>query len=176
MRSLSWIRSFMRHTIIGPKKTNTSWLLSAFLILSLGMLVTCDDPGGLSAVSGVQGTVDFDPDWPDSLKGAAVVVFDLDLDLDSISTPGYSVVDHFITFSSPIDPGITSAEYFIQLQPDGYMIMVIGLLAEPAQLLTNAEMFLNIQDFIVVPENSIPRGIIIREMQINEQTAWYIQF
>ncbi len=151
-------------------------LLSLGVVVSLYFITSCAEPGGLSVVSGVQGTVSFDPDWPDSLKGAAVVVFDLDLDLDSISTPGYSVVDHFVTFSSPIDPGTASTEYFIQLQPDGYMIMVIGLLAEPAQLLTNAEMFSNIQDHIVVPENSIPRGIIVRELLINEQTAWYVQF
>jgi hypothetical protein len=54
--------------------------------------------------------------------------------------------------------------------------MVIGLLLDPAHLLADEEIFQEIQNYIVVPENSAPRGIVIREKQINEQTDWYVQF
>jgi hypothetical protein len=53
---------------------------------------------------------------------------------------------------------------------------VIGLLLDPAQLLANEELFQEIQKYIVIPENSAPRGIVIREKKINEQTDWYVQF
>lgn len=145
-------------------------------LLLPGLFLSCSDPGGLETVSGVQGIINFDPLWPDSLKSAVVVVFDVDLNLDSISNPDYPVVEHFITFGDPIDPGTSSAEYFIQLQPGGYIVMAIGLLLEPAQLLANEALFQRIGEFILVVENAAPRGIIIREKEINEQTDWYVRF
>jgi len=150
----------------------------ALAMISVLLLSTtsCEKPESLEAIAGVSGVVSFDAIWPDSLDAAVVVVFDLDLDLDSLDVSGYPVVDHFITYGEPINPGTESADYFIQLEPGGYMLMVIGLLIDPAQLLTNEELFQEIQNYIVVPENAAPRGIVIREKQINEQTDWYVQF
>ncbi len=149
-----------------------------FIIISLTLIImtACESPDSLEAVAGVEGTVNFDPVWPDSIAAAAVLVFDVDLELDSLDEAGYPVIDHFITYSDPINPGVTSANYFIQLEPGGYLILVIGLLVEPAQLLANEEMLNEIQNYIVVPENTLPRGILIREKLINEQTDWYVQF
>jgi len=147
-------------------------------ILSLILLLinACEEPASLEAVSGVAGTIEFGTNWPDSLTGAAVVVFDLDLAIDSLYVPGYPVIDHFVTYGDPISRGTESAEFFIQLKPGGYMLMVIGMLLDPAALVTNDSLLQEIQNHIVVPENSAPRGVLIREKQVNEQTDWYVQF
>ncbi|NQV15858.1 hypothetical protein HQ531_10410 [bacterium] len=153
-----------------------SFVRALVLILCLCLLFNCSDPGGLESVAGIEGVLKFDREWPDSLTAAVVVVFDVDLNLDSLEAPDYAVVDHFITFSNPIDSGLVEAEYFIQLQPGGYLLLVVGLLVEPAQLLTNDELFQQIQNYIVIPENFVPRGSIVREQEINEQTVWNIRF
>ena len=147
--------------------------LICVLILSL---TSCEKPESLEAIAGVSGVVTFDSVWPDSIKAAAVVIFDDELDIQRLDETGYKIIDHYVTFSDPIGPGTTSAEYFIQLTPGGYLAMVIGLLVEPAELLTNDEMFQNIQNYIVIPENSIPRGILIRKNLVNEQTGWSVRF
>jgi hypothetical protein len=140
------------------------------------LLPGCSDPGGLGTVSGLQGEISFETSWPDSLKAAVVVVFDVGLNLDSVSTPGYPVIEHFVTFGDPIDPGTVSTDYFIQLEPGNYVIMAIGLLLDPAILLANEALFERIGEFIVAPENAAPRGIVIREKKVNEQTRWYVRF
>ncbi|MCF7823695.1 MAG: hypothetical protein K9N35_05935 [Candidatus Marinimicrobia bacterium] len=150
--------------------------LVVMVLVIFSLVWNCSDPGGLEAVSGVQGSIQFNPTWPDSIKSAVVVIFNKDLNLDSLNAPGYSVTDHYVTFGDPIDPGTENADYFIQLKPGDYQGMVIGLIVEPSQLLTNDEMFQNIQDYIVVPGTAIPRGIRILEKQVNEQTGWYVRF
>jgi len=149
----------------------------AFILVSISLLSmpSCEEPDSLEAIAGVQGEVIF-ASWSDSLAGAVVVVFDKSLAFDRIDDPGYRVIDHFITYSDPINKGVDSVDYFIQLESGEYQLMVIGLLIDPAQLLANEELFQEIQNYIVVPENSAPRGIVIREKQINEQTDWYVRF
>ncbi|MCF7922938.1 MAG: hypothetical protein K9M55_09585, partial [Candidatus Marinimicrobia bacterium] len=147
-------------------------------ILLVGLLlmtaISCEKPDSLEAIAGVNGTVFF-TSWSDSLEGAAVVVFADSLDFTRIDEPGYKVIDHFITYGDPINPGTSSVDYFIQLEAGEYQLMVIGLLLDPAQLLANEELFQEIQNYIVVPENAAPRGILIYEKQINEQTDWYVR-
>ncbi len=144
-------------------------------IVSLLTMIACEKPESLEAIAGVDGSVIF-TSWSDSLEGAFVVVFDKQLDFNRIDEPGYKVIDHFITYGDPVNPGTSNIDYFIQLEAGQYQLMVIGLLLEPAQLLANEALFQEIQNYIVVPENSAPRGIVIREKQINEQTDWYVQF
>lgn len=146
-----------------------------FVAVLLIALTACEEPESLEAIAGVDGTVIFSS-WSDSLEGAVVVVFDNGLELDRLDEPGYKVIDYFITYSDPINSGTSRVDYFIQLETGEYQLMVIGLLLDPAQLLANEELFQEIQNYIVVPENSAPRGIVIREKQINEQTDWYVQF
>ena len=150
-------------------------LALTFIMVSLLSITACETPESLEAIAGAEGTVFF-TSWSDSLEGAVVVVFDKSLDFDRIDEPGYKVIDYFITYGDPINPGTSRIDYFIQLEAGEYQLMVIGLLLDPAQLLANAELFQEIQNYIVVPENSAPRGIVIREKQINEQTDWYVQF
>lgn len=151
-------------------------ILLPIMLMTLLLIPGCSDPGGLDSVSGLEGEIIFDSNWPDSLQAAVIVVFDVDLNLDSVSTPGYPVIDHFVTFGDPIAPGTVSAEYFIQLQPGNYVVMAIGLLLDPAILLANESLFERIGEFIVTPENAAPRGIVIREKKINEQTSWSVHF
>ena len=146
--------------------------LTALLI----SLISCEEPASLEAISGVEGQIHFDTAWPDSLIGATVVVFDLDLELDSIDVPNYPVVDHFITYGDPVSTGTEQTAYFIQLEPGGYLLMVIGLLIDPAQLVTNAELMDDIQNYIVIPENSAPRGIVVSDQEINTQSDWFVHF
>ncbi len=148
----------------------------SILFLLLISLTACEEPDSLEAIAGVTGVVQFNPVWPDSLAGAVIAVFDKGLDFARIDDPDYQVIDYFITYGDPISPGVESADYFIQLEPGEYQLMVIGLLVDPAQLLANEELFQNIQNYIVVPEYTAPRGIIIQEKQILEQTLWSVQF
>lgn len=157
-------------------RNTTKSIINILIPLCLGIMFRCTDPGGLDTTAGVKGTVIFESEWPDSIKAAVVVVFDVDLDLDSLESSEYSIVDHFITFSDPLGAGSDEEDYFIQLEPAGYLLMILGLLAEPAELMANEEIFQQIQNYIVVPENLIPRGIIIRDGQINEQIAWSVSF
>ena len=85
-------------------------ILISIVLLSL---TGCEAPSSLEAVAGIDGVIRFDSVWPDSLIAATVVVFDLDLELDSLNISGYPVADHFITYSDPINPGVVSATYFI---------------------------------------------------------------
>ncbi|NQV49188.1 MAG: hypothetical protein HQ507_01730 [Candidatus Marinimicrobia bacterium] len=147
-----------------------------FVSVLLIALTSCEESESLEAIAGVEGVVNFDAVWPDSIAGAVVVVFDVDLDLDSLNTSDYPVFDHFITYGDPIGRGVQNSDYFIQLEPGGYILMVIGLLIDPAQLLANEDLLQEIQKYIVVPENAAPRGIVIREKKINEQTDWYVHF
>ena len=146
-------------------------LIIAFLM----SMNACETPDSLEAIAGVEGQVIFES-WADSLEGAVLVVFDKTLNFDRIDEPGYKVIDYFITYGDPINPGASSIDYFVQLEAGEYQLMVIGLLLDPAQLLANEELFQEIQNYIVIPENAAPRGIVIREKQINEQTDWYVQF
>jgi argonaute-like protein implicated in RNA metabolism and viral defense len=137
-------------------------------------MTACETPESLEAVAGVDGAVIF-TSWSDSLKGAVVVVFDKDLEFDRIDEPEYKVIDYFITYSDPISSGTSSVDYFIQLETGEYQLMVIGLLLDPAQLLANEELFQEIQKYIVIPENSAPRGIVIREKKLtNRPTGMFI--
>ncbi len=149
-------------------------LLAAAALLLISM-TSCETPESLEAIAGVEGTVFF-TSWSDSLEGAVVVVFDKSLEFDRLDEPGYKVIDHFITYGDPINPGTASVDYFIQLEAGEYQLMVIALLLNPAQLLADEALFQEIQNYIIVPENTAPRGIVIREKQINEQTGWYIRF
>ncbi len=151
------------------------YLFPLLLVLMLAF-IACEEPASLEAIAGVEGSVNFNTSWPDSIKGAVVVVFDDELALDSVSVVEYPVFDHFITYGDPISAEAGSANYFIQLEPGEYFLMVIGFLLEPAELLTDEEKFQNIQDYIVVPENMSPRGIIVREKIVNEQTGWSVRF
>ncbi len=146
------------------------------LVISLVLTTSCDDPGGLEAVAGFEGKVIFEQAWPDTLASAVIVVFDVGLNLDSLNIQGYSVMDHFITFGTPFEPVVGAQDYFIQLKAGDYMAMIIGLTIEPALLLTNEDLFQDIQSYIVVPENSAPRGIRIMKQEINEQSDWSVGF
>jgi len=141
----------------------------------LSLFYSCEKPQSLEAIAGVEGQLIFES-WADSLEGAVLVVFDKMLDFDRIDEPDYKVIDHFVTYGDPISPGASSIDYFVQLEAGQYQLMVIGLRLDPAQLLANEELFQEIQNYIVVPANSAPRGIVIYEKQINEQTDWYVQF
>jgi len=149
-----------------------AFILIGVLLLSM---TSCEEPDSLEAIAGVGGRVTF-TSWSDSLHGAVIVIFDKNLDFERIDEPTYKVIDYFITYSDPISFGTSAVNYFIQLESGEYQLMVIGLLVDPGQLLANEEMFNEIQNYIVIPENSAPRGIVIREKQINEQTDWYVQF
>jgi len=114
-----------------------------FLIPTLFLMVSCQAPQGLEPVPGVKGRV-FVTSWADSVQGAAVVVFDR-LDQEHLA-------EHFISFSNPIPAGTDSAEYFIQLKPGGYAMVVVGLLVDPAFLVTHLDSLLQAPELpIIVP-------------------------
>ena len=107
-------------------------------------IMACQAPQGLEPVPGVQGKV-FITAWGDSVQGAAVVVFD-HLDPEHLA-------QHFISFSNPVPAGTDSAEYFIQLKPGGYALVVVGITVDPAFLVTHLDSLLQAPQLpIVVPE------------------------
>ena len=98
-------------------------------------------PVGLEQVSGVEGKVTFTGTWPDSIQAAALIVLD-ELDLENPA-------NHLLSYSDPVSPGATEAEYFIQLKPGIYYIAALGITIEPSLFVTK------IDSFLAAPESPI---------------------
>ncbi|MCK4641833.1 MAG: hypothetical protein KAU06_10880, partial [Candidatus Marinimicrobia bacterium] len=96
------------------EKINKSFIILLFLVLTC---FTCEK--GLEPVEGIQGTVSFPVDsltgaviWPDSLRGAFVIIAEFQYPLyNSID----SLFAHLVTYSDPLDTSEKEQDYFIQL-------------------------------------------------------------
>lgn len=137
-----------------------SWLLSAFIILSLGIINSCDDPGGLDAVSGIQGRIILTGEKPDSIKAVALVVLDPQAQQD----PG-NIGEYLINYSEPLDD---SGEYYTQLKPGQYMGVLVGLLIDPGLFVVNIDRYLESPELPLVQLSVGAHGFIIREKEMQE--------
>ncbi len=100
-----------------------------FLLIAAIVLYGCSMPEGLEPVSGVEGDVEFQGEWPDSIKAVVVIA------LDSLVHPE----QHLIAYSDPADSGDTELHYFIQLMPGNYFIVAVGLKIDISIFITQRE-------------------------------------
>lgn len=134
-------------------KINKSFIILLFLVL---ICFTCEK--GLEPVEGIQGTVSFPVDsasdaviWPDSLRGAFVIIAEFQFPLyDSID----SLFAHLVTYSDPLDTLEKEQGYFIQLKPGYYLGGVVAVTLSVTDLL-----FLPLDSLAAHPEYFIPIGL-----------------
>jgi len=109
------------------------WILCIAL---LGGLQHCEE--GLDPVAGIEGVVRFPVDslsgavvFPDSLKGAVVVVAEFRPDYASVD----SFFAHIVAYGAALDTTVAEAPYYIQLPADFYFVGVVGLKISLAEIL-----------------------------------------
>ncbi len=130
-----------------PKQVNAknkqiySLLIGCLTSLVL-MLTGCELPTGLEPVSGVEGYLEVSDSTFSSGEVTAVALIVLDrLDLDNLA-------EHYITYGDPILPcetgtGCDSLNYFfLQLPPGAYLLVPVGLLIPPENLITDLDTIL----------------------------------
>jgi len=129
------------------------------LLVGLTLLIfifsnSCEN--GLKTEEGIQGKVIFPLDsitgevnFPDSLKGAFVVVADFDF---------YTSVDSFfaniVTYSDPLDTTRSESEYYIQLLPGVYLAGVVGTTKSVAEIY-----FMSMDSLAAHPDYFQPIGL-----------------
>lgn len=148
-------------------------------IICLGMFLTfwlgCSMPEGLVPVSGVEGTLIFQGEWPDSVHGAAVIALERDVMSDWDHPEQY-----LISYSDPVVSEDTLMNYFIQLNPGIYCIVVVGLLEEVSYFISNIK---SLQDTtslpIMFPQNDPAanlRLVLVEEEDIRQEPEWEVVF
>ena len=127
----------------------------SILLITAAWLVSCEE--GLDPVAGIEGVVRFptDPltgavDFPDTLKGAVVVVAEF--------SPTYTAVDsffaHIVATSAALDTTQADAPYYVQLAPGFYFVGVVGLTKPLAEIL-----FMPLNSLAQHPEYFKPIGL-----------------
>lgn len=146
---------------------NLKQRVGIFIVLLISILGACDNSGDLEAVSGIEGSINFQGVLPDSIKAVALVVLDpaAQSDMDNIG-------DYLINYS---DPTSTEGDYFIQLTPGVYMGVVVGLLIDPGVFVVNIDEYLQSANIPLVQLTDDPVAFLIQEKEILNKD-WLIQF
>ncbi len=131
-------------------------IISILLIICSLLFVVCEIPVGLEPVSGVEGKITFYGDWPEDIKAVAIIA----LDEFDIENPAANLV----TYSSMIDSGMVKSEYFIQLLPDQYFLVVVGITVEPGFFAVKIDSFLSAE---TIPIKIIDNDLQVMKTQIN---------
>jgi len=107
--------------------------ISITIATLLVFLNNCETPEGLEDVSGVEGTITFNGNWPNGITATAPVVFD-----ESFGT--------LIALGDPVLKDTTDFSehsYFIQLFPGDYCLITLGLSGiDPAYFAANLETYM----------------------------------
>lgn len=124
-----------------------------FLITAI--MVSCEK--GLEPVAGVEGVVRFPADsltgavdFPDTLKGAVVVVAEFSHTYTSVD----SFFAHIVATSAALDTTLAAAPYYVQLAPGFYFVGVVGLTRPLAEIL-----FMPLDSLARHPEYFKPIGL-----------------
>ena len=100
------------------------------IIFSILVLIwSCETPESLEPVSGIEGKLIIDGEWPDSIQAAALIVLK-SLDPNNLGAG-------LVTYSTPVLPPFTESEYFFQLEPGFYFIAGVGLTMDPVLFFAN---------------------------------------
>lgn len=143
-------------------------VLKLLLVLLSVWMMSCESPDDLEAVSGIQGTINIEGALPDSIQAVALIVLDTEAlnDQDNIA-------DYLINYSDPLN---ASGEYYIQLKPDHYIGIVVGLLIDPGLFVVNIDEFLKAPELPLVQlSETTDGGIFVRE-GIMEAKDWSVSF
>lgn len=130
----------------------TSILLLGLLLM---ILTSCEDTESLEVIAGVEGSIHFLGELPDSIKAVALVILETEAinDQDNIGK-------YLVSYSDPImQPG----NYFLQLKPGHYMGVLVGLLIEPRLFAVNIDSYLESPDLPLVQITQDPVGLFIKE-------------
>ena len=102
------------------------------LITIISVLVfiwSCETPESLEPVSGIEGKLFVEGEWPDSIKATALIV------LNSLD-PG-NLAAGIVTYSTPMLSPSKKSDYFFQLEPGFYFVAGVGLTMDPVLFFAN---------------------------------------
>jgi len=94
-----------------------------------GFIWSCETPESLEPISGIEGKLFIEGEWPDSIQAVALIVLN-SLDPNNLAAG-------LVNYSTPILPPINEAEYFFQLEPGYYFIVGAGLTIDPVLFFAN---------------------------------------
>lgn len=149
-----------------------------FVPVLLFLFGSCSQDG-LTSVSGVEGSLNIQGAWPDSVYGISVLA----LDSDITSDPEHPA-DYLVSYGDPVMNGDTLLNYFIQLKRGAYYLAGVGLTVDPSFFITNLDSFLSEADdlplaFLEMNEfgGIVLHPVIIQNDNITSVTNWTsIQF
>jgi len=99
-------------------------------ILSVLVLIwSCETPESLEPVSGIEGKLFIEGEWPDSIQATALIV------LNSLD-PG-NLAAGLVSYSTPMLSPSKKSEYFFQLEPGFYFVAGVGLTMDPVLFFAN---------------------------------------
>jgi len=143
--------------------------------LLLFVWLGCSVPEGLQPISGVEGTLIFQGEWPDTVRGATVIALE-----QNVMSDWEHPEQYLISYSDPAVSGDTTMNYFIQLNPGIYCIVVVGLLEEVSYFISN---IMSLQDTtslpIMFPQNDPAanlRLVLVEEEDIRQEPEWEVVF
>jgi len=99
------------------------------ILSALILIWSCETPESLEPVSGIEGKVFIEGEWPDSIQAAALIVLN-SLDPNNLAAG-------LVTYSTPVLPPLKNTEYFFQLEPGFYFIAGVGLTMNPVLFFAN---------------------------------------
>ena len=100
------------------------------IIYSVLVLIwSCDPPESLEPVSGIEGKLFIEGEWPDSIQATALIV------LNSLD-PG-NLAAGLVSYSTPMLSPSKKSEYFFQLEPGFYFVAGVGLTMDPVLFFAN---------------------------------------
>jgi hypothetical protein len=100
------------------------------IIYSVLVLIwSCDPPESLEPVSGIEGKLFIEGEWPDSIQATALIV------LNSLD-PG-NLAAGLVSYSTPMVSPSKKSEYFFQLEPGFYFVAGVGLTMDPVLFFAN---------------------------------------
>lgn len=121
---------------------------SLLIIICSIFIISCKTSVGLEPVSGVEGKITFRGNWQEEIKAAAIIALD-DLDLDNPAV-------NLVTYSNLIEPGVTEAQYFIQLLPGKYYLAAVGITVDPGFFAVKIDSFLSAETIpIIIIDNDL---------------------
>jgi len=127
-------------------------------ILSVLVLIwCCETPESLEPVSGIEGKLFIEGEWPDSIKATALIVLKT-LDPNNLE---------IVTYSTPILSPLIESEYFFQLEPGFYFIAGAGLTIDPGVFFAKIDSFMASGNLPIVVLDKIPH--LQRVIQLGEQ-------
>lgn len=118
---------------------------SIFLILMLlpVFFLSCDTYATLEPVSGAEGILITQGEWPDSIKGIVVAAF-TEINME---TPA----EYLVNYSSVLTADNDTLHYFIQLYPGSFVLAPVGISMDPAFVVANFDSILHTEPLPLFP-------------------------